>query len=367
MQEFQKIKDIAVSNNIVTGDGFLLSDSLPMSTQQTAIFRLKLEDASSFGFIFGWVGIGSHYRLHVDPIHRILSLYQVRDGIPLYLHHICCELHPSMTLEVQSEVSCISIKINGFCVMNLLATPPQQARWGFTPLRGPFKPPHVEVIFMAPAAYKWICLGDGFSNNRWRNRHFISWPELTFGRTNGYLNACVAAANTHRVQSIAKTFGATLGGSKIIVATGTDDLLEGESCADFEERLRKLMDMLKLQGANQVFLATLPPRASDRVNCLYWSERIRHVAADTGSTIMDFHDWLAPHVECAMIRGEYPGAAGQAILATQVAKTLEIELPVGAPKTMEPTPPPGGRLAFIPRKLGRRLEPWLLDYPGLIR
>jgi hypothetical protein len=225
----------------------------------------------------------------------------------------------------------------------------------------------VELIFIERAAYKWICLGDGFSNNRWRNRHFISWPELIFGRTNGYLNACVAAANTRRVQSIAKTFGATLGGSKIIVATGTDDLLEGESCTNFEVRLRKLVELLKLQGADQVFLATLPPRASDRANCIYWSERIHHVAADTGSTIMDFHEWLAPHVKCAMIRGEYPGAEGQAILATHVAKVLEIELPKGAPKTMEPKRPPGARFAFIPRKLGRRLEPWLLDYPGLMR
>jgi hypothetical protein len=367
MHTLQTLKHITLKDGLASGDGFLLGGSLPDAPGMAARLDLSLADATPFVLLFGWVGIGSHFRLQIDAPNRVLAIYQIRDGIPLYLHHVCLDLPRGTELSLQVEPQSLRVRVNGFCVMNLLADLPAQGRWGFAPLRGTFRPPDVSAATQAPAPVKWLCLGDGFSNNRWRNRHFLSWPELLFGRSNECLNACVAAANSCRVLAIASTLGTLPAGATALVATGSDDLIEGESCDAFTHRLGLLVERLRGAGVKHTWLATLPPLASAPDACRTWSERIRRIAEETGCGLLDFHDWLAPRAATCMVHGGYPGKDGQALLAARVAVALQLDLPHDAPATTNPPRAPGGRLACLARKIVRRLEPCTGDFPGMLR
>jgi hypothetical protein len=187
---------------------------------------------------------------------------------------------------------------------------------------------------------------------------------MLLGRDNDCLNACVAAATSQRVLTIADALAPRLAGATALVATGSDDLIEGESCDDFEHRLKLLLERLHAAGVITTFLATLPPRTAARENCHIWSERIRRVAQDTGSGLLDFHDWLADHAATCMVRGEYPGAAGQALLALRVAEALGVPPARDAPDGTYPPATSAASLTHLARKLARRLEPWTSNFPG---
>ena len=330
-------------------------------------YTLTLPGDDGFAFLFGFQGRGCNFRLDVRPKNRIAALYQRCDGILLYLHHVCLELRPGSEVTVLWQAGSIRVKLNGFCIINVIATGPTSGHRGFVPIGTAYEIPRVEVARIAATTFEWICLGDGFSNNRWPHRHFLSWPEILFGDRDACLNACVAAGNTHRVLDVIGSLGATLKDAKIIVASGTDDVIEGETFDACAARLETMVARLRAAGTGAIYLCTLPPRTSHKSACVTWSEGIRKLAATANVGVLDFHEWLSPQASTSMTGGDYPSASGQHVLAERIATTLDLPLSRRAPATFEPASP-GGRLAWtLAYKVSRKLERWTLDYPGKLR
>ena len=87
------VKGARLVGDRVSGRGYLFGgdgadDWVPVR------HSLDLNGRDPFAFIFGLSGIGYHYQLDIRPDLSILALYQIRDGIPLYLHHFANPLFP---------------------------------------------------------------------------------------------------------------------------------------------------------------------------------------------------------------------------------------------------------------------------------
>jgi len=360
------IKGATLEDDLAGASGFILGavDSLE---NDRITYQFKISGAYGFAFLFGFQGIGCHYRCDVVPQSRIIALYQVSDGIPVYLHHLCVDLAAGSVIEIHWQAGSVRVSLNGFFILNVITNGPKSGHHGFTSLGQPYQIPEVKVSRSEAVKFGWVCLGDGFSNSRWRNRHFLSWPEILFGESDTCLNACVGAGNTRRVLNVIELLGESLKGANIIVAAGSDDLIEGGTFDDFAASMKDILARLRQAHTGTIHLCTLPPRASDPVNTERWSEGIHKLAAGAGLPVLDFHGWLRPQASTCMVYGEYPGAAGQKLLAERVAGSLALSIRGTPPATYEPTRPGGRRLSSLAAKADRMLKRWTLDYPGLLR
>ncbi len=362
--DLRLIKGARIQGNRALNGGFLLgcpSVDLPMPRRH----QLALAGSDPFSFLFGLSGLGYHYRLDVRPEASNLALYHIRDGIPLYLHHFATHIPPDAAITVDLFHSQIRVGINGFQVMHAVGDPHFDPRIGFSPLSpvGFNLPKHSATPLLLPAL-AWLCLGDGFSNARWRNRSFLSWPERVFGHREDWFNGCVAAGNSRRVLQLAWDFAPLCHDSSVLLAVGSDDQIEGESYADFETRLAAIIGRLRSSRLKSIHLATLPPRVSAMEATRDWSARMREFAGKNQIHILDFHAWLAADMS-GMVRGEYPGAAAQALLASHVAETLGLTLPPSCPAEIHPNPP----APFVGKalhKAHRWLDKRLADFPGVL-
>jgi hypothetical protein len=330
-------------------------------------YTIGISRLAGFSFLFGFRGIGWHYRCDIQPRAGIIALYQVRDGLPLYLHHVCINLNEGSVISVIWHSRSIRVQLGGFTLFNVIVDGPPAGHWGFAAMDEPFSLPEFSHALEQPENYGWICLGDGFSNARWRNRHFLSWPEIVWGDGNTCLNACVAAGNSVRVLGAMRDLGSLPMGADVIVATGSDDLIEEENFADYTTRLGLIVAGLRQAGAAGIHLCTLPPRIS-ALNCTRkWSDGIIEYACGENIPVLDFHSWILPEIAACMVRGEYPGAAAQQLIAVKTAERLGLEPAVGCPATFEPPRPCNGKLPALAFKAARHIEAWTLDFPGLIR
>lgn len=360
------IKGASFHAGTAAGGGYLLGpeDSVEHGG---ASYALNLSHPTAFSFLFGFRGIGCHYRCDILPRHGMIALYQMMDGIPLYLHHVSTVVPQEAEICIVWHAGSIRVKLNAHTVLNVIADGPSSGHWGFAALEGPFKVPGLTRSPAAPEQYEWICLGDGFSNARWRNRHFLSWPEILWGDANSCLNACVAAGNSNRVLEVIRDLGDVLAGSKVIVATGSDDLIEGESFEDFSRRLDRIVSELSQAGVAGIYLCTLPPRNSDLENTRTWSEKIQQSANGHGVQVLDFHNWILPESATCMVRGEYPGASAQQLIARKIAAKLGLHPAANCPATTEPQRPFRGKFNALARRAERLLGGFTLDFPGLVR
>ncbi len=358
------IKGARLQGDRALGGGFLIQQE-PDDVPSPRRHRLDLAGPEPFAFLFGLSGLGYHFRLDVRPLDSILALYQIRDGIPLYLHHFATHIPPDAAITVDLFHSQIRVGINGFQVMHAVGDPQFDPRIGFSPLTpaGFTLPRHSAAPLLLPAL-AWLCLGDGFSNARWRNRNFLSWPERVFGHREDWFNGCVAAGNSRRVLQLAWDFAPLCHDSSVLLAVGSDDQIEGESYVDFETRLTAIIRRLRSSRLKSIHLATLPPRASAMEATRDWSARMREFAANHNLGILDFHGWLAPDMR-GMVRGEYPGAGAQELLALRVAETLGLTLPPSCPAEIH-TNPPAPLTAKILHKAHRWLDQRFADFPGVL-
>ena len=283
------IKGARIEGDRALGGGFLIQqkpDDLPFPRRH----RLDLAGPEPFAFLFGLSGLGYHFRLDVRPQDSILALYQICDGIPLFIHHFATPIRPDATITIDLFHSQIRVGINGFQVMHAIGDPHFDPRIGFSPLTpaGFILPVHITTPLLLPAL-EWLCLGDGFSNARWRNRSFLSWPERVFGRREDWFNGCVAAGNSRRIMQLAWDFAPLCHDSSVLLAVGSDDQIEGESYADFEDRLAAIIERLRSSRLKSIYLATLPPRASAMDATRDWSARMRDFAGYNKINVLDFH------------------------------------------------------------------------------
>lgn len=365
MKSLKAIKGASVKDGLAGGQGFLLG---PDGEDPPGPVRhlLTLADDQPFSFLFGLLGLGYHYRLDIRPSDSVLALYHIRDGIPVFLHHFSTPLVPRTRISIDTFHSQVRIGLNGFQVMHAQIDSTLDARIGFAPLSpAGFRLPDCVRTPLCLPMLAWLCLGDGFSNARWRNRHFLSWPELVFGQREDWFNGCVAAGNSRRIIQLAWDFAPLCRNSSVLIATGSDDLIEGESYEDFENRLFTTVQALRSTGVQSIHVATLPPRVSAMEETENWSKRIAIFADRHQLKLLDFHSWLKPHMHL-MVRGEYPGSGAQKLLATKVADRLALSLPEPPPEHLCTTPS-SGLSHRIMRKLHHQLDMQLADFPGVLR
>lgn len=362
---FRTVKGASVRNGAMGGRGYLFGHEGEGPACPARHF-LKLTCDKPFSFLFGLLGLGYHYRLDVRPLDSVLALYHIKDGIPVFLHHFSTRITPGATINLDTFHSQARVGLNGFQIMHVLVDSTLDARVGFAPLSGEgFQLPEYSRTPLCLPMLAWLCLGDGFSNARWRNRDFLSWPELVFGRRDDWFNGCVAAGNSRRVKQLAWDFSPLCRNSSVLIATGSDDLMEGEPYEAFEDRLLAIVNALRSTGVKSIQVATLPPRMSAMQETREWSERVTAFTLRHQLGVLDFHQWLEPHMNL-MVRGEYPGSDAQKLLAHKVSEHLSLPLPESPPEKEPPTRTSGPADRLL-RKLHHHLERRFADFPGMLR
>jgi hypothetical protein len=317
------IKKAELSHGVLRGSGYALAD--PLSVKDGGIeFSFSLSNNLDISFVFGVRGIGNHYRLNASKQYNRFILTRFKDGIPVYLQHAIIKWSCQDKIRILWNSTSIRVYINENCFINVLSDGIIDGRWGFAGAMQSCQLPEVFLHLLSDDQYEWIVLGDGYSNNRWKERHFHSWPELAFGDKFRYLNACVAAGNTRRVQEIIEMIGTSFAGCKVIVAAGADDVMEGEPLQEVIGRLRSIISRISNHGATEVHLSTLVPKPGyhETVNAL--NIQI-HTSLRTGcDSILDFHHVLSLNTENLLVHGDFPGTQAQRLMANCVLDHFHI-------------------------------------------
>lgn len=312
------IKGASEHHGDVRGPGYALLGHQNASGHQVT-YRFPLPDRQVCYFVFGFQGAGSHFIVELCVRQGLIALYYIKDGIPLYLNHVLVRLPARAIIDVVQDADFVSVTSSGFGLLNVLHDGNAEGEWGFSvPRACKLTLPRVETGHQAIPPLEWIVLGDGFSNNRWPNRHFVSWPELLFGPDISYLNACVAAANSRRVLQVAQRLVSRMRNTQVIVAMGTDDLIEGSGIESFLQNLDALVALLHNAGVRHMWILNLPPVRSQIAAIPEWNTTLQRRLCDPRITLVDTHNLLTT----CMIQGEYPGAHGQWLIAKHLATLL---------------------------------------------
>ena len=310
-------KSATLSNGVLVGGGFALGDWLSVDGREIE-FSFPLPVETALYFVFGMRGVGNHYRLHIQRKDRRFVLTRFRDGIPVYLQHAYLKWAEQDILRICWNDTSIRIFLNEVCFINVLNDGIHDGSWGFAGTQQPIQLPKVTLASNPAGNYQWIILGDGYSNNRWSNRDFFSWPELAFGDKTDYLNACVAAGNTRRVLEIVNKIGRNFSGSRVIVASGADDVIEGEPLEEIIERLQQIIKRVREMGASEVHLTTIVPQIKHYEQTLALNREISRALSGTCDSILDFHHLLGENLAAWSANGDFPGAIYQRKIAVHV-------------------------------------------------
>jgi hypothetical protein len=310
-------KSATLSHGVIAGRGFALGDWLSVAGREIE-FSFPLPAGSDLFFVFGVRGVGNHYRLNIQQKDGRFVLTRFRDGIPVYMQHAYHQWAEQDILRIQWDATSIRIFLNDVCFINVLNDGILDGRWGFAGTGKPIPLPKVRVDSNPAGSYQWIVLGDGYSNNRWKNRDFYSWPELAFGDKNDYLNACVAAGNTRRVLEIVEGIGGNFSGSRVIVAAGADDVIEGEPLQEIIGRLQQIITRIRELGASEVHLTTIVPQLKHDEQTLALNREIQQALSGACDSILDFHQLLGEDLAAWYANGDFPGAIYQRKIAVYV-------------------------------------------------
>jgi hypothetical protein len=307
----------------LVGHGYALADFEALAGSMLQ-FTFRIAASQSVSFVFGFQGVGQHYRCDIQPSSNLVILHWFRDGIPVYLQHASIRIELGKDVIIRWSLDAIRIFRDDVCFINVLAGGIPGGHWGFATGDQPLLPPAVEMKRLPSPHHRWVVLGDGYSNNRWKNRHFFSWPELAFGHRVDYLNACVAAGNTRRVLQVIESITHQLDGAVVLIAAGADDFIEGEPLEDSITRLTQVIDLTRRAGATSIHLCAIPPRARNNEEVRTRNQALKLLASTVANGFIDFHAALEKESSTLIINGDYPGAEAQLILARTVLCNLEI-------------------------------------------
>jgi len=358
--QYRCIKDATLSDGVAGKCGFILADEHDV-VNGSVTYSFSAPYGPPFAFVFGFRGVGCHYQCHINPSKSYLALYEMRDGIRIYLHHIRINLPPRATIAIVWDAHSLRLRVNNYTLMQALAFGPKSGRWGFAPLGKAFTLPKVTVAEGPPTQFDWVCVGDGFSNARWMQRDFLSWPEIVFGESDKCLNACLGACNSKRASEIIDGLLPGLCGKSLILTVGADDLYEGEDLNVFLNRTQLMLDRLAQKNPKSVCLSTLCPRSSALFETQRWSNSIRELASRNCIQLLDFHEWLKPNLSQLMVAGEYPGKAAQFVIAGKVARVLGIPSFTKPPNTLDSRRSLTQPRSRLFRRIQWHLRQWLED------
>jgi hypothetical protein len=347
---YRYIKSQPVTDGILQGTGYALGGEESILGQEVR-FSFSLAESSSFHFVFGFRGVGNHYRVTIDATMQRVVLNRLEDGMLIYLQHAYLDQCNMKDFEIRWNSKSIRLFNRGVCFLNVLSGSIEGGHWGFAGMRKPVKLPEVTVSHHPTPQYDWIILGDGYSNNRWKNRDFQSWPELAFGDKCLYLNACVAAGNTRRTLEIARSLGSAFQDAGVIVAAGSDDFMENEPHEDIVARLLEIDTLARAAGATSTHLCSLTPRGNGNQYITSLNAMLEKAAANHFDSVIDLHHILCGHFEKWIIDGDYPGAEAQREIARHVLLHLGMDDTLAPLSTFAPSPPLRGNCARAASKL----------------
>lgn len=359
--QYECIKNVSIDGRLLYGAGYALARYTHAESGEFE-HKFTFSPMERTSFVFGFHGVGHHYRGDLHPAENLIVLHLIRDGVPIYLQHASIDLSTPFELRIcWTEIS-IRIFKHDSCFINILGEEINGGRWGFAVDGGKFHLPEVTTNRNLYPDFKWIVFGDGYSNNRWKNRHFFSWPELAFGHRAPYLNACVAAGNTRRVLEIIDKVEKHISASTVLVAAGADDFIENTPIPETLDRLTQIVAKCKANGAASVLICAIPPRGENDAEVAQLNGLLRKLAEADADGFIDFHAMLSAEKHRLLVGGDFPGAAAQEIIAHGVIKHLGLAgglAPLSAAQ----------RQTFCtgkPARCMRRLATWLARCLGRI-
>ena len=342
--KYTTIKNTNLQDGKLQGDGFALAPRISLNSE-CAVFEIKNTANADYSFVFAFEGVGHHCRMEVLPSQDLILLYFIRDGISIYLQHASLSIPSEQTITLHWEADSIRVNLGFTNILNILGEGLSSGHWGFATRDTPYIIPEVLVKFTPLTQFQWICLGDGYSNNRWKNRHLFSWPELAFGNSGTHLNACVAAGNTRRTLEVLESIRHRVAGTSVLIAAGADDLIEGESLEDFLSRLSTLVDNTRYAGAKSIYLCAIPPSTHNNEEIIKRNNAVHELTQKNGTTFIDFHKTLSPAMPGILVGGGYPGPEAQRMIAALVVKQLGIQTTVSPIVHIERKPKVHGLLS----------------------
>lgn len=317
------IKGATLDGNRLGSGGYVILSDAATNSQEVR-FCLNNSDHSDFSFVFGFRGVGNHFCLNFSARQSRYLLTRIQDGIAVYLQHAF--VSPGQSGEVQISWSDHSIRLfaGGTCFVNILTDGLADGGWGFKGLGVPTTIPDVIVEIKERAKYEWLIVGDGYHNNRWRNRDFYSWPELAFGDKLNYLNACVAAGNTMRVLDIVEQISECFKGGSVIIAAGSDDVIEGHSIESIKSRITDIHEKICAHGARHVYVSTLPSKPLLGDACETLNKWILDQFSKGPDMPLDFNAILAALPDKGLIRNDHPTPAAHREIAKAVLNRFQM-------------------------------------------
>ena len=322
---FQTIKGKGFKNGRLQSGSYAVSDS-SLGTKPGCTYAFKLPqdcDKGVLSFLIAFSGVGRHYKIMFDfKLNRVL-VYLLRDGIGVYLHHVKIHKIQNANVELTWSELGIDVRINDKCVACAFDQELKSGQWGFFCKGTSFNVPTVNIFQdKKETLLEWICFGDGFSNGRWKNRDFISWPEIVFGSSSSYFNACVAAGNSKRILELVKQCNPRVA-KNIIFAVGNDDLLEMTGYEEFIKNLHRSVS--HFENVENVFICSLTPRFADLSKIEEWNANLEAEVNKQGNwKFIDIYSPLFSRASDSIHRGEFPNFVGQQLMANTIADGLNI-------------------------------------------
>lgn len=318
------IKGAILDKNILSKDGYVLFSEADAKSKNVH-FYLKNLNQSCYSFVFGFRGAGNHFRLDYSSDLRRYVLTRVLDGIPVYLQHAYVEHGQENEVEIAWNNHSIRLFSQGVCFVNILTDGLDDGDWGFKAIGEPSVVPDIRIENNSIKNYQWIVVGDGYHNNRWKNRDFYAWPELAFGDKLNYLNACVAAGNTMRVLKVVEQISSFISGASLIVAAGSDDLIEGHSLDSIKCRLAAIDSRLRELGAKHVYISTLPAKPMLGDKCAKLNEWIINNFSNSPDKPLDFYEVLARIPDKGLVRNDHPTPEAHREIADFILERFSME------------------------------------------
>lgn len=359
---YECVKGAYLTNGILAGQGYALA---PFEELAGGVFdfALPVRGTETLSFVFGFQGVGYHYRCDIIPRRNLVILHLIKDGIPVYLQHASMKLAEGMDFHILWSKHSLRLCSGNMCFINILGEGIDSGRWGFVVNGSPFHLPDVTITRKPSFRPQWVILGDGYSNNRWPNRHFFSWPELAFGNKGDYLNACVAAGNTRRVLEVIEQIPNIFNDTKVILAAGADDFIEGVPTDESLCRIRQILSRLRELGAGRIHLCSIPPRAHLDGDVILRNAELTSIAQREADGFIDLHAMLSTKKQELLVNGDYPGAKAQLTIAREISSYFNLEGGLAQLVNADRSPQIRGFASRLARCLLNRLETGLDRMP----